>query len=49
MKRELQEMLYKFENPFVVDDSKYKDAFGGDVTPHRDAMRMTFGWNLKKK
>jgi len=49
MMRELKEMLYEFENPFIVDDGKYKNAFGGEVTPHRDAIRMTLDWYLRKK
>lgn len=39
--REVKEMLYEFEEPFVVDHSKYENAFGSDVTPHREALQKT--------
>jgi hypothetical protein len=42
--RELAEMLYEFEEPFVVDHSKYARCFGTDTTPHREAIRRTLDW-----
>jgi len=44
MMRELKEMLYEFEEPFIVDHSKYERAFGSDTTPHREAIRQTLEW-----
>lgn len=44
MMRELAEMLYEFEEPFTIDHSKYARAFGADVTPHREAIRLTLDW-----
>ncbi len=44
MMRELAEMLYEFEEPFVVDHSKYDRSFGTDTTPHREAIRRTLDW-----
>jgi len=42
--REFGEMTYQFEAPFVVDGSKYQRAFGGDPTPHSEALRRTIAW-----
>lgn len=39
--REVREVLYQFEGPFVVDASKFERTFGGHVTPHREAIRET--------
>jgi hypothetical protein len=37
-------MMYEFENPFVVDSSKFVNAFGDIATPHREAIRNTIAW-----
>lgn len=46
--REIGEVLYQFERPFVVDASKFQRTFGGHVTPHQQAIRETVaawrGW-----
>lgn len=42
--RELGEISYQTEYPFIVDHSKYERAFGADVTPHREAIRRTLDW-----
>jgi len=42
--REAIEMLYEFEKPFIVDDSKYRRAFGGQATPLPEAIRETVAW-----
>lgn len=40
--REELEELYQFELPFIMDTSKYKQAFGDlPVTPHRTAIQQT--------
>lgn len=41
MIRESLEVLYQFEAPFVMDWSKFRQAFDGRVTPLRDAIRET--------
>jgi len=41
---EMKEMLYEFEEPFVVDHSKFEGAFGVDVTPHPQAILETLAW-----
>lgn len=42
--REVNEMIYEFEEPFVVDHSKYAAAFGETYTPVDDAVRQTVAW-----
>jgi nucleoside-diphosphate-sugar epimerase len=42
--REMKEMLYEFEEPFIVDHSKFELAFGANPTPHREAIRRTLDW-----
>lgn len=42
--RELRETRYQFEEPFVVDHSKFADAFGADPTPHAEAIERTLAW-----
>jgi nucleoside-diphosphate-sugar epimerase len=44
MMRELAEMAYEFEEPFVLDTSKYESAFGGAGTPLAAAIAATVGW-----
>jgi nucleoside-diphosphate-sugar epimerase len=39
--REAREMLYQFEQPFVMDTSKSERTFGGSVTPLREGVRQT--------
>lgn len=41
---EIREILYEFEDPFVVDHSKFESTFGANVTPHREAIRKTLDW-----
>ena len=42
--RELYEMLYEFEEPFVVDSSKFERAFGDHATPLSEAIPATVNW-----
>jgi nucleoside-diphosphate-sugar epimerase len=42
--REMVEMAYEFEKPFVVDSSKFEQAFGMKATPMEDAIRATVAW-----
>jgi nucleoside-diphosphate-sugar epimerase len=39
--REAHEVLYQFEQPFVMDTSKFEQAFGASVTPLREGIRQT--------
>jgi nucleoside-diphosphate-sugar epimerase len=42
--RETVEMLYEFEQPFVVDGSRFSDAFGLTPTPLVEALHRTLAW-----
>jgi nucleoside-diphosphate-sugar epimerase len=43
--RELNETLYQFERPFILDASKFQRAFGPfEPTPHPEAVRRTVDW-----
>ena len=42
--REMKEMLYEFEEPYVVDDSDFRAAFGADLTPLPEATAATVTW-----
>ena len=44
MLRELAEMAYEFDQPFVLDTSKYQSAFGAAGTPLADAIAATVAW-----
>jgi nucleoside-diphosphate-sugar epimerase len=42
--RETIEMLYEFEEPFVLDDSRFKQEFGDHATLLREAIQRTVRW-----
>jgi nucleoside-diphosphate-sugar epimerase len=43
--REVKEMIYQFEMPFIVDHSEYDRVFGDFTpTPHEEAIRETMAW-----
>ncbi len=42
--KESVEMMYEFDQPFVVDSSKFEKTFGMKATPMRDAIRETVAW-----
>mgnify|MGYP002640673391 CR=1 FL=1 len=44
MLKEVKEMMYTWEEPYIVDHSKYEKAFGLDITPHQQAIAETVGW-----
>lgn len=45
MLRELKEVFYEFEQPFILDHSKFLAAFGPQTTtPHEEAIRKTVQW-----
>jgi len=44
MLRELAEMSYEFDQPFVMDTSKFQAAFGAAGTPLADAIAATVAW-----
>jgi nucleoside-diphosphate-sugar epimerase len=42
--RELRHTLYQFTERWVVDDSKFRGAFGGSATPLDQALAATLDW-----
>ena len=42
--RELTETYYQFDQPFVMDTTKYRTTFGMDGTPLADAVAATLAW-----
>jgi nucleoside-diphosphate-sugar epimerase len=42
--KEMVEMMYEFEKPFIVDSSKYEKTFGIKATPMREAIKETVAW-----
>ena len=44
MLRELAEISYQFEEPFVLDTSKYESTFGAAGTPLPAAIAATVAW-----
>ncbi len=42
--KETREMMYQWEQPFVVDHSRFERAFGAQVTPHKTAAARTVAW-----
>jgi nucleoside-diphosphate-sugar epimerase len=44
MLRELAEMAYEFDQPFILDTSKYESAFGAAGTPLAGAIAATVAW-----
>jgi nucleoside-diphosphate-sugar epimerase len=47
--RETIEMLYEFEEPFVVDDSDFIGTFGEQATPLREAIQHTVRWYRQER
>ena len=41
---EVVEMMYEFEEPFIVDHGRFEAAFGSSVTPHAEAIKETVAW-----
>ena len=39
--REMKELMYEFEKPFIVSHSQFEAAFGNGATPHQEAIRKT--------
>jgi nucleoside-diphosphate-sugar epimerase len=47
--REIVEMLYEFEEPFVVDDSRFEREFGEQATSLREAIQRTVRWYREER
>jgi len=46
--REMKEMLYEFEEDYVVDDSRFRAAFGAETTPTAEAVAATVAWHRQQ-
>jgi len=42
--RELEEVRYQFERPFIIDSTEYQTTFAVEPTPIEDALRATVAW-----
>lgn len=42
--KETVEMMYEFEQSFIVDSSKFEKTFGMKATPMREAIKETVAW-----
>jgi nucleoside-diphosphate-sugar epimerase len=42
--KETVEMMYEFEQSFIVDSSRFESTFGMQATPMKDAIRETVAW-----
>lgn len=42
--RAVREQQYQRTESWIVDHSKFAQAFGADVTPHREAIALTLAW-----
>jgi nucleoside-diphosphate-sugar epimerase len=42
--KEMVEMMYEFEQPFIVDSSKFENTFGMRATPMKEAIKKTVAW-----
>ncbi len=49
MMRELAEMTYEFEEPFIVEHTRFEHAFGNHATPLAEAIHRTAQWFLKQE
>ncbi|MGA7194550.1 MAG: SDR family oxidoreductase [Anaerolineales bacterium] len=44
MAKESVEMMYEFDQPFIVDSSKFEKTFGMQATPMKEAIKETVAW-----
>lgn len=42
--REMKEIYYVYNQPYIVDHSKFERTFGLEVTPHAKAIKETLDW-----
>jgi nucleoside-diphosphate-sugar epimerase len=45
--RESVEIMYEFDQPFIIDSSKFEKIFGTRATPMREAIKETVEWYKK--
>ncbi len=46
--REMKEMMYQWEQPYVMNHTRFAQAFGADPTPHETAIRETLAWYRRR-
>jgi nucleoside-diphosphate-sugar epimerase len=46
--REMKELAYEFEEPYIIDDGRFRKAFGAEVTPLAEALAATVAWNRSR-
>jgi nucleoside-diphosphate-sugar epimerase len=46
--RELDEVGYQFEQPFILDSSDFQDTFGASPTPMDEALRALVSWRISQ-
>ena len=50
MLREFGEMVYQFEQPFIVDGSRFEHTFGLSATPYHDGIgKRSIGYGRRNK
>ena len=42
--KEVKEMMYTWQEPYIVDHSKFEKAFATKVTDHQTAIKETVAW-----
>jgi nucleoside-diphosphate-sugar epimerase len=42
--KETVEMMYEFEQPFIVDSTNFEKTFGAKATPMKEAIKATVAW-----
>ena len=43
--KETKEMMYEWEQPYIVDHNKFENMFGSETTPHEVAVKETVEWH----
>jgi hypothetical protein len=46
--REIKEMMYEYEEPYILDSSRFVAAFGDIATPHAQAIAATLEWYRRR-
>ncbi len=42
--KEFPELMYEWEEPYIVDHSQFAAAFGAQITPLADGLKQTIAW-----
>jgi len=45
--KEHLEVMPTYNNPYIVDHSKFQNVFGSETTPHKEAISKTVEWFKK--